>query len=202
MTCHKLASVVCALGLLGCGPWSPGPRTQAALDRYAPGFRLGAPVPAAARRRYRLRVAPYMGYRDSAYAAPGGLRDLGVEVDAYVDDANPSVPAGARVASVRLRTDAPATTAQLEAQLRAALGTPRVDCYTTGLPGRWRRTYWPGRWGRGVQLLTAVAPPAAGPGAVSAGTPAHVRPPPSGTGVVTFGAEAPGDRFLSPAPCP
>jgi hypothetical protein len=43
-----------------------------------------------------------MGYRDSSYTAPGVLRDLGVEVDAYVDDGHASVRAGARVASVRL----------------------------------------------------------------------------------------------------
>jgi hypothetical protein len=74
MRTRRLALLASAPLPLGCDPGSPGFRTQAALDRNASGFPLGSPVGDDARRRYRLEVAPSLGYRDTTYTAHAGPR--------------------------------------------------------------------------------------------------------------------------------
>lgn len=181
-TLRRLAVPYVAV-IAACSPPSPGPRVQAVLDAYAPDLPIAQPVSDAARRRYRLRVAPYLGYRDTAYIAPGGLRNVAVEVDADVDDVRPVVPPRARVASVALESPDAQTTAGLEARLTVTLGPPHVVCYAVGTAEHRREAYWAGVGGRGVLLRTTVAPPA-------------------GHGVVTFGAAAPETRYLDRTACP
>lgn len=45
----------------------------------------------AARQRYPLKVAPYLGYRDSADVTADGLKELSVKMNEYIDEADPRV---------------------------------------------------------------------------------------------------------------
>lgn len=178
------------LAVASCRP-SPDARVQAILGAYAPDISLGSRVSAAARARYRLAVAPYLGYRDSTYVARDGLRDLGLRVDQYVDDGFSQVSRWARVESVQLWAPDGAALVASEARLRAALGPPEVTC-RRGTP-RWRELRWKGARGRGVRLVAFRETVPAPPGAAWSG---------AGTaGLVEFGVED--DPEFAPAaePC-
>ena len=190
MSRSRARCLLVALAVASCGP-APDPRVQAVLAAYAPDISLGSGVSAAARARYRLAVAPYLGYRDSSYVARDGLRDLGLRVDEYVDDGYSQVSRWARVESVQLWAPDAAAHAASEARLRAALGPPEVTC-RRGTP-RWRELRWQGSRGRGVRLVAFREPVPAPPGATWSG---------AGTaGLVEFGVED-DPEFAPPAePC-
>ena len=76
-----------------------------------------------------MRVAPYLGYRDSGYAGPDGVRDLSIGVDEYIDDGDPKVSRGARVTEVILVLPTAATIAAVTARVRSALGAPDEACH-------------------------------------------------------------------------
>lgn len=184
------ARAAVTFGVAACGP-APDERVQAVLETYAPDVALGSRVSAEARERYQLTVAPYMGYRDSAYVAPDGLHDLGLRVDEYVDDARPRVSRWARVESVLLAAPDSAALAAAESRLRGALGAPEVSCRQGAQ--RWRELRWRGSGGRGVRLISFVAPGT--DLAAETGSAADV------AGLVEFGAED-DPQFAPPAePC-
>ena len=161
------------------------------LEVYAPNLTLGARVSAPARQHYRLTLAPYLGYRDSTYRTIDGLRDLGVKVDEYVDDAARSISADARIEAVYLVSPDSLTSARVESRLRGALGEPVEVCYAFASSGPMRRLYWPGNRGRGVLLLMVLR------GATSTvnGSTAP------GSGGVMFGASAPNETDIRRRPC-
>lgn len=179
MTRSRALYLSVVLAVAACSP-APDARVQGVLATYAPGIALGSRVSAAAHARYRLTVAPYLGYRDSVYVAPDGLRDLGLRVDESVDDGAPRVSRWARVESVQLLAPDSAALAATEARLRTALGRPEVTCRRGA--GRWRELLWRGEHGRGVRLLAFRAPVAATAGVTGSGTDAAA-------GFVEFGAE-------------
>jgi hypothetical protein len=183
----------------------PGPAVQGALDAFAPDLPLGGRVGAAARARYALRVAPYLGYRTTTYVGPGGLRGLGVEVDAYVDDGDPHVSRWARVVAVHLTSPDSARTARLEAMLRARLGAPTERCVASPYLPRRRVLRWSGWNGRGVELRITREPSAPMSAAArrrlaARGTPA-TPPTPAGVGIVVFGALPPSFDHDTLEPC-
>lgn len=168
--------------LAACGPPPPGPQVQALLDAVAPDLRIGGRVSDAARERYDLRITPYTGYRDSLYIAAGGLHDLTVFLDEYIDDANPTVSRWARIEMVSLHLADAASIQRLITRIDAALGPPRLTCYRLTGSGRFINRYWSGASGRGVMLVVRRADPS------------DSRPPVPGdlavgSGVVVFGAE-------------
>lgn len=137
--------------MAGCSvpPPSPGTEIQAVLDEYAPDLRIGGRVSPQARERYRLSVAPYMGYSDSTYVAPDGLRGLGIKVNEYVDDGNPRVSRRARIASVHLGVWDTASFQRALTRLRARLGEPERLCRRS--PDVSLTSYfWSGEAGLGV----------------------------------------------------
>jgi hypothetical protein len=143
--------------------------------------------------QYALRVAPYLGYRDSGYMAPAGLHDLGIRVNEYVDDGQPTVSRAARIVAVSLRSPDAGRTAAVEADLVRRLGAPDVRCYVTNRSARWRSAFWPGWVGRGVEVLVSRGP--------SAGTRAVPTDLAAGAAVVTFGRERPTLASVEPEPC-
>lgn len=189
-------------GLLGWrsnAPPSPGPRVQALLDHYAPDLRIGDRVSDAARRRYALRVAPYLGYRDRTYLGPDALRDLAIRVDDYVDDGDPEVSRWARIEEVILVVPDSASARRVDARVRQVLGEPATVCYLVPIGGAvMRRDDWRAEHGRGVRLMTVV-------GVVPERMRAFDKAPEPGTGWVSFGAPAPERRWdddLERRPCP
>jgi hypothetical protein len=123
---------------------------QSLLAEYAPDLTIGDRVSAAARQRYQLRVAPYVGYRDSTYASLDGVRHLNVQVDEYVDDGRPRVSDRARIRSVFFVVWDSASAARSLHRLTARLGAPSIHCQQSPIP----LTMY--QWGRnddGVHLL-------------------------------------------------
>jgi hypothetical protein len=195
-----LIAAALALGASGCGPPSPGPRVQGVLDLYAPDLRLSAWISSAAHKRYKLEVAPYTGYQDRTFRGIEGVSVLTIRLDEPAGDApNERNSDWARIDSVTMTTPDAASSAQVEARLRASLGTPEVSCYfTTGVRARWRRLYWAGEQGRGALLLVSRGPlledlkkPVTGP----------LAPPPAGSAWVTFGAPAPDRKSVNHDVC-
>jgi hypothetical protein len=159
---HRPLRISLAIVLvLACGGPDPADaRLQQVVDAYALGLRLGVPVDAATRARFRLAPAPYVGYADTAYRGPSGVERLYVRVNAYVDDANPHVPAGARVTGISLEVPASAHVAAIDTQLRRLLGTPLDVCYTTPLhPTPLSARFWAVAPKRGVLLVSAPSAP-------------------------------------------
>lgn len=191
---RTLGTVGALLGTVAIWTWVrlyPGPTVQAALDTYAPGLALGGFVPVGSP-PYTLRIAPYLGYRDSTYQARGGLHDVGVEVNEHVDDGRPQVSRFARIAAVELRSPDARSTAVLEADLTRRLGHAELRCYVGGRT-RWRSAFWSGWNGRGVQLQVARGPAL------------ELLPQPfdpvTGGALVRFGAERPTLANVQPEPC-
>ncbi len=102
---------------------------------------------------YDLRIAPYLGYRDSVFVSPSGLQDLSIRVNQYVDDGDPTISPNARIVEVSLRSPDAARTAAVEADFVRRLGAPEVRCYAGFQGKRMRSVYWSGWFGRGVQVL-------------------------------------------------
>jgi len=123
-----------------------------------------------------------------------------VKVDEYVDDGNPKVSPRARIEAVGLRSPDSAATALIESKLRAALGPPIERC-VLGTSNRWRRLYWAGDRGRGVQLLVAL-PLQLREHDKSTDSIVAMLGAPTGVSSVVFGAETPRDKDLPPTPCP
>jgi hypothetical protein len=152
---RRRALLLCLAGFaaLGCrrGPDSP---VQTLVDVYAPGFRLGSTIGRAVRHKYQLAVAPYVGYVDSAYFGPDGLRTLYVKLDQYVDDGAAVVSPGARVEWVSMRVQTPTDAKRIEQHLRSVLGAPEETCFRgLSFGRRVRSLYWSGRNGVGARLL-------------------------------------------------
>jgi hypothetical protein len=147
--------VLCLAGAaaLGCRHGAGSP-VQSLVDAYAPGLRLGATIGKVARHKYHLDVAPYVGYVDSAYFGPEGLRVLHVKLDQYVDDGAAVVSPGARVEWISMRIATPSDAKRIEQQVRAVLGAPEETCFR-GLPlgRRVRSLYWAGRGGIGARMV-------------------------------------------------
>lgn len=191
-----VASAVVVL-VAACGPPSPGPVVQRLLDAYAPALPLGQRVTAEARDRYRLEVAPYEGYGDSSYQGLDSVRVLSILVDKSPgDETGAQVSWYARVKAVTLHSPTAATTARIDARVRAVLGVPRVACYTDGLARRVETRYWPAENGRGILLLvfrdSLPDPPNSSPG-----TPPFER----GWAIITFGAEPMTSEHVTLKPC-
>jgi hypothetical protein len=140
-------------GLLTCRR-GPEPPVQALVDAYVPGFRLGSILGKEVRRRYHLAIAPYLGYVDSGYFGPTGLRVLSVKIDQYVDDGARIVSPGARVEWVSMVVATPSDAKRIEERVREALGDPEETCFR-GLPRgrRVRSLYWAGPGGAGARLV-------------------------------------------------
>lgn len=130
----------------------PGPAVQDALSAHAPGLTLGGRVPTSST-HYDLRIAPYLGYRDSAFVAPSGLQDLWIRVNRYVDEGDQTISPNARIVEVSLRSPDAAVTTAVEADLVRRFGEPERLCYVTFEGQRMRTAYWSGWFGRGVQLF-------------------------------------------------
>ena len=105
------------------------PDVQRLVDYYAPTIVIGARVNNAARAKYSLHPAPYLGYRDSVYVAPDGARNLGLRVTEYIDDANPTVSRRARVTDVILEIPDTSSLHAVRRRLTASLGEPVEQCH-------------------------------------------------------------------------
>ena len=184
-----VAAIALVLAVASCRPADSNPDVQRALHTYAPDLTLGAHVGYAARRRYHLKLEPYLGYRDSSFRTVDGLRDLGIKVDDYVDDAAPRVSPRARIMYVLIGSPDSIASRRVEARLRAILGEPREVCFAPPHAVPRRRLYWPGRHGRGVQLVVLLprydSPPASGTSAM----PAWANAGPPGAGTISFGVD-------------
>jgi hypothetical protein len=199
-----LAVLVAALllGLPSCRPRDENPQVQRALSAYAPDLKLGGRVGGAARRRYHLMVAPYLGYRDSTFRTTDGLKDLGIKVDEYVDDGDRHVSPSARIEQVILGSPDSASSRRAESRLRAMLGTPREVCYSAWRAGPWRRLSWPGQQGRGVQLRVVLPRYFNPPAARTSALPAWAEGGPPGSGIILFGVREPDDKSVQIVRCP
>lgn len=147
-----LALLLCAVAA-ACRR-APDTPVQGLINDYAPGIRLGSTVKGAALRKYQLAKAPYVGYSDSTYFGPDGLRRLYIKVDQYVDDNDTPVSPGARVEWVSMTVTTPMDVKVIEQHMRAALGAPEETCFR-GLPHgrRIRSLYWTGARGAGARLV-------------------------------------------------
>jgi hypothetical protein len=167
-----------------CGPPSSEPAVQSLLDSYAPSLRIGGHVTAEARRRYALRVAPYAGYRDASFTAGGGLSNLTIWVDEYVDDGDPHVSPQARIKRVSLSVAGSVSVSRLIMRIDSALGTPATGCYRSVTAGRFISRYWSGKARVGVRLVVRLPDSRGQQPRDSTGLAV-------GSGAVMFGAEQP-----------
>ena len=140
---------------------SATPEVQRIVDHYAPGIRIGDRVSAAARAKYGLRVAPYLGYRDSTYVGPELVQNLGVGVNEYVDDGNPTVSRWARVTEVTFQVRDTQTLGSVRRRLIATLGDPVEVCHLSPNgrdrpASRLHRLRWEGR-GHGAVMAYAYS---------------------------------------------
>ena len=190
------------LALPSCRSQDENPQVQRALAVYAPDLTLGGRVSGAARRRYHLKVEPYLGYRDSAFRTIDGLQDLGIKVDEYVDDGDRHVSSSARVEHVMLGSPDSLSSRRAESRLRSTLGMPRETCYSAWRAGPWRRLYWPGRHGRGVELLVVLPRYFNPPAARTSALPAWAEDGPPGSGIILFGVREPDDKGIQLVRCP
>jgi hypothetical protein len=137
---------------MACGSaeyWS-GSEVQPFLDEYATEVAIGGRVSDQARERYRLVVAPYVGYRDSTYTTLDGLRDLHLFVDEYVDDGRPRVSRRARIEAVGFIVRDSLMAVRTLHRLTARVGLPLIRCQESPIPVTvymWRSS------GDGIQLV-------------------------------------------------
>jgi hypothetical protein len=145
----------------------------AVLDSLAPGARLDEPAASIAK-KLNLPFQPYVGYEDSSYRTPAGVRGIMLWVN---DDSNRVIDRPsqyARIARIALWFASTQALESAKELLTRNLGTPERYCF--GLRDKLPESdvyFWGGRMSRGVVLMVPVQP-----------TP-QVRP------FLTFGATAP-----------
>ena len=127
---------------------------------------------------------------------------VGAKVDEYVDDGDGRVSTRARVTRVLLGSPDSLATSRVESRLRAMLGTPREACYSAPRGGPWRRLYWAGRHGRGVELVIVLRRYFNPPALKMSSVPAWAGEGPPGSGVILFGADEPDDERVELVRCP
>jgi hypothetical protein len=159
---HRWFWIIAILLAAGCSGTPARPEVQRLVDHYAPGIGIGDRINRTARSRYALQVAPYVGYRDTTYVGPDGVRQLRVHVDEYVDDAAPRVSRLARVTGVNFQLPDTGVVNAVRRRLVSALGTPQEHCHLDPAgPGRpaslLHRLVWSGR-GHGVVLGFSYGP--------------------------------------------
>ena len=141
-----LFALIAVASAAACSPSGPtaSPRVAAVLDSLVPGVRIGArALPVAG--RLHLTYEPYVGYVDTSYQNPAGVRGLVLKVSPDPESEGQTPSRWARISAVGMRLPARASANSARQLLSKQLGEPKHRCSTHDEGTRVDLYFWPDR---------------------------------------------------------